>query len=255
MICETARALLQEQIDGALDSAEARDLERHLEACAACRALAADLSAIVDAAADLDPIDPPEHVWLQIAGAWRREHPESAAVAPVAGSRRRRAYSGWHALATAAVLAAAAGGAWIAWRATGSDTTAPAQTVQGVLLERAEPAGNATGAALVESAQRDIEAAEQLYVRAIAGLEQAAASQKELLTPEVAAMLDRNLEVIDEAIVESRTAVRAQPTDVVARESLFEALRKKVTILQNTISLVTEISRGNQAGASRLTGT
>ena len=38
------------------------------------------------------------------------------------------------------------------------------------------------------------------------------------------------------------------------RESLFEAMRKKVTLLQNTISLVSEISRGNQAGASRLAG-
>lgn len=257
MTCETARTRVQEQIDGALDPAAARDLERHLDECAACRALAADLSAIADAAADLDPIDPPEHVWLQLAGRWRREHGASASAVPSGTTPRRRSYTWWHALATAAVLTVAAGGAWIAWRATGSETAAPQETRAGVLLERAQPAGagNATSEALVESAQRDIEAAEQLYVRAIAGFEQAAASQKELLTPEVAAMVDRNLEVIDHAIAESRAAVRAQPADVVARESLFEALRKKVTMLQNTMSLVTEISKGNQAGASRLGGT
>ena len=101
----------------------------------------------------------------------------------------------------------------------------------------------------------DIKAAEQLYTRAIAGLEQVANEQKGALDPNVAAALDKNLEVIDEAIVESRQAVMTQPESVVARESLFDALRKKVSLLQSTISLVGEISRGNQAGASRLSGT
>lgn len=256
MTCERAHTLLQDQIDGAIDPAAVRELERHLEGCAACRAFAADLTAIVVAASGLAPIEPPEHVWLQLAGRWRREHPEAAKVVPSAAPSPRRAYARRHMLATAAVLTVAVGGGWIAWRAT--DGSAPAAvTAEGVLLERTDPAGagNATSEALVESARQDIEAAEQLYARAIAGLEQAAEGQKELLTPEVAAMLDKNIEVIDEAIVESRRAVSAEPSSVVARESLFEALRKKVTLLQNTISLVTEISRGNQAGAARLTGT
>ena len=249
MNCETARTRLQEQIDGALDLATARDLELHLAACASCRGLAADLAAIADAAAAIDPIEAPEHVWLQIAGQWRREHPEAAARAAVTPAARR-SYTAWHALAAAAVLTVAAGGGWIAWRSTGSDVTA-----EKVLLEKPQAAGNVSGEALVESAQNDIAAAEQLYTRAIAGLEQAAAGQKDLLAPEVAAALEKNVELIDDAIGESRAAVKAQPASVVARESLFEALRKKVALLQNTISLVTEISRGNQAGASRLSGT
>ena len=249
MTCELARTRLQDQIDGTLDPAVLRELELHLESCASCRGFAADLAAITEAASALAPIDPPDHVWLQLAGRWRTEHPESPAVVPFSAPPRRRSYTRWHALATAAVLTMAAGGGWIAWRATGTTDSAPvAETADGVLLERVNPAAasNATNEALVESARQDIEAAEQLYARAISGLEQAAESQKALLTPEVAAMLDRNIEVIDEAITESRTAVRAQPSNVVARESLFEALRKKVTLLQNTISLVTEISRGNR---------
>lgn len=256
MNCETARTRLQEQIDGALDPVIGRELAAHLDTCAPCRAFGADLAAIADAAAALDPIEPPEHVWLQVAGTWRREHPESAARSAPA----RRPYAVWHGLAAAAVLAVAAGGGWIAWRATGSPAAPASESrpASGVLLAKADAGagvGNADGDALVESARRDIEAAEQLYARAIAGLEKAANEQKDLLAPEVAAALDKNIEVIDEAIGESRSAVRAQPESVVARESLFEALRRKVTLLQNTISLVSEISRGNQAGASRLAGT
>lgn len=247
MTCETARDRLQDQIDGTLDAVMARDLERHLGACASCRALAADLAAVADAAASLDPIDAPEHVWLQIAARWRRDR--GAVAAPAVIPRRRHAFL--HGLAAAAVLAVAAGGGWIAWRATGTTTS-------DVILEKppvAATGGNAPPSVLVETARKDIEAAEQLYTRAIAGLEQAAAGQKSIMDPQVAATLDRNLEVIDEAIGESRAAVRATPESVEARESLFEALRRKVTLLQNTISLVGEISRGNQAGASRLAGT
>ena len=246
MTCDTARERLQDQIDGTIDPAGVRELDRHLAGCASCRGLAADLAAVSDAAAALEPIDLPEHVWLQLAGRWRREHGTGARALPAGGPRR--GYAGFHLLAAAAVLAVAIGGGWIAWRATGTGGA-------DVLLERPVAAGNVAPAVLVESAQKDIEAADQLYTRAIAGLEQAAASQKDLLSPEVAAMLDKNIEVIDEAIVESRAAVQLQPQSPEARESLFDALRRKVAMLQNTISLVSEVSRGNQAGASRLAGT
>ena len=250
MNCETARERLQDQIDGTLDPVVARELDAHLEACAPCRALAADLAAIADAGAALDPIAVPEHVWLQLAGRWRREQSASGGVygAPAAAPAPRR-YTAFHALAAAAMLAVAAGGGWIAWRAT--------ETSGEVILERPREvaASNADTSVLVESARNDLEAAEQLYTRAIAGLEQAAQGQKALLEPQVAANIDATLGVLDQAIGESRAAVQAQPLSTEARESLFEALRKKVALLQNTISLVSEISRGNQAGASRLSGT
>ena len=256
MTCDVSRARLQERIDGALDPIFERELAAHLAGCAECRGLAADLAAIADASAALEPIEVPERVWLQLAGRWRAEQAGGPASATSAAPVPRR-HVVLHALAAAAVLAVAAGGGWIAWRATGTidpEVSGPAQ----VLLAKpdATPAGgNAPGAALVESAQKDIEAAEHLYSRAIAGLEQVAEAQKSQLEPRVAAMLDRNLEVIDEAISESRAAVRSEPQSAIARESLFEALRKKVSLLQDTIALVGDISSGNPAGASRLAGT
>src|SRR5688500_18711320 len=221
MTCERAREQLQEQIDGTIDPVIARDLERHLDGCAECRGLAADLAAIADGTAALEPLEAPDHVWLQLAGRWRREQGVVMPHAPAARARR----SSFHWLAAAAVLTVAVGGGWIAWRATDTGDVILARAPQ------APAAGNASGNALVQGAMDDIKAAEQLYTRAIAGLEQVANEQKGALDPNVAAALDRNLEVIDEAIVESRQAVMTQPESVVARESLFDALRKKVSLL------------------------
>jgi anti-sigma factor RsiW len=256
MTCDVSRARLQEQIDGALEPIAERELAAHLAGCAECRGFAADLAAIADASSTLAPIEVPERVWLQLAGRWRAEQTgRPAADATAAPAPRRHVVL--HALAAAAMLAVAAGGSWIAWRATGTIDPAVSGPAQ-VLLSKPEAApagGNAPGVGLVESAQKDIEAAEHLYSRAIAGLEQVAQAQKSQLEPRVAAMLDRNLEVIDEAISESRAAVRSEPQSTIARESLFEALRKKVSLLQDTIALVGDISSGNPAGASRLAGT
>ena len=250
MTCDTARERLHEQIDGTLDPVLARDLQRHLDGCAPCRGFAADLAAILRATDALEPIDPPEHVWLQLAGQWRREQH----IAPGARTGPRPRLAAFHWLAAAAVLTVAAGGGWIAWRATDEPIGPPEQSVQGVLLQR-QPlnATNVDAEVLVESAKSDLEAAEDLYTRAIAGLEQAASQQRSSLAPEVATVIDKNIEVLDQAIGQSRAAVQAQPASVEARESLFEALRKKVALLQSTIALVSEISRG-QAG-TRLPGT
>ena len=256
MNCETSRDRLHDQIDGTLDPVIERELDGHLAGCAPCRGFASDLAAIADAAAAMPPVDVPERVWLQLAGRWRAEQATAAPQAGGAQAAPRPSMTAWHALAAAAVLAVAVGASWIAWRATGAVDPAMAGSTQVILAKPGNAvAGNATGSAIVESAQKDIEAAEQLYTRAIAGLEQAADAQKAQLEPQVAAVLDRNLEVIDEAITESRAAVQSAPQSIVARESLFEALRKKVSLLQDTISLVSDISSGNPVGASRLAGT
>jgi hypothetical protein len=65
-------------------------------------------------------------------------------------------------------------------------------------------------------------------------------------------VLQKNLSVIDQAIGESRAALRTQPASELAQESLFEALRSKVTLLQDTVSLINEMRKGNQEGAARI---
>jgi hypothetical protein len=122
--------------------------------------------------------------------------------------------------------------------------------------------GNAAGDDSVQSVESEFRLAEQHYQNAIGKLEQAArldapqtASQSaddQIIDPQTAAMLQKNLQVIDQAIAESRAALRSEPQSAPARDSLFDALRRKVALLQDTIALMNEMRKGNSAGAAQI---
>ena len=58
--------------------------------------------------------------------------------------------------------------------------------------------------------------------------------------------------MIDQAIAESRAALAADPQSQPARDSLIDALRRKVGVLQTTVALMNEMRQGNQEGAARV---
>ena len=58
--------------------------------------------------------------------------------------------------------------------------------------------------------------------------------------------------MIDQAIGESRSALRSQPSSTNAQDSLFEAMRNKVALLQQTVELINEVRKGNSVEAGRL---
>jgi hypothetical protein len=97
----------------------------------------------------------------------------------------------------------------------------------------------------------ELKLAEEHYQKAIAGLELITRKESAALDPQVAAVLQKNLEVIDHAIGESRAALQTQPTSDVAQESLFDALRNKVALLQDTVVLINEMRKGNPEGTAR----
>jgi hypothetical protein len=58
--------------------------------------------------------------------------------------------------------------------------------------------------------------------------------------------------VIDQAIKESRSAIQSQPASQLAQDSLFEALRRKVALLEDTVSLINTMRKGDEAGTARV---
>ena len=207
--CADVEAWLASGDDHVVAAAARAGLDAHLAACAACRALAADLSAIREAAAALPQRPVPPAVWARLA-------PEVAAR-PAAG-RGFSVSTAW--LAAAAVLVFAIGAA---------------------LGPLARDAGRDTGSggeASVAQVAADLEAAEAHYLRAIDGLERIARTDDPALDPQVAEVLRANLLALDGAIRETRTALRARPDDDVARRGLFEALDGKVALLEQTVSLI-----------------
>lgn len=239
MNCTEYRDAIAEFVDGSLDPARQRALERHVEACEACRALVADLKTIQAAAFTLDRVELPAHLWPAIRARVAEEPRGSLPGRLLAFPKSRTTLGIWLA-AAAALLIATTVGIYPLLR--------PAASHQ----ESAAAPEAPSPTEIVASVQSELAAAEEHYDKAIQGLEQIARSESGALDPQVAAVLQKNLQVIDQAIGESRAALDAQPASADAQESLFDAMRSKVALLQQTVELINEMRKGNQAEAGRL---
>jgi anti-sigma factor ChrR (cupin superfamily) len=246
--------------DGSLTASEAAEIERHLATCVSCRQIVDDLREILRATSDLDLREPPARSWSRIERAIlleqqdgaRRLQPSDAGArgfqpsdgdvdARLKGSRSRSMLP-WLAAAAALVLATVVGLRVLPGR---QNDTPPSQTP----IERGAET-SATGAA--QAVESELRQAEAHYENAIKGLEQIANAEQNALDPRTAATLQKNLAVIDQAISESRAAVRSQPTSEPAQASLIENFKTKIGLLQDTVALINEMRKGNEAGAARI---
>jgi len=107
---------------------------------------------------------------------------------------------------------------------------------------------------LVQDVDEHLRIADEHYAKAITGLEQVVKGGEGALDPALAATLAKNLGVIDQAITESREAIKTQPNNQLAQTSLFEALRQKVALLEDTVALINVMRKGDQAGAAKILG-
>ena len=238
MSCQQYLNSIQELVDGTIGAIRRAELEQHLDQCDPCRALLADLERIRDAAGALPELQPPDRVWLQLAGRLRQE---GRIAAPAAPQRSSRSYAAWLAIAAALVIAAGSAILLVVPRnpAPPLAATAPAAAGAGDLKS-------------VETVQNEVEAAQQQFEKAIADLEKVAKANQQALDPGTNATIEKNLGIIDQAIAENRAAVKSEPASVAARATLFDALRQKVSLLQDTISLINEMRKGNNAAAAQL---
>jgi hypothetical protein len=225
-------------VDDLLSREDARAFEAHLADCGSCRPVVDDLRSIRRTSAVLERHAPPPHAWPKIAAAVQAEAKQSRAT---------RLFGGvpwWQALAAAAMLVIVCGGAWQLWM--NRSTTAPA----------AAPAAVTTRADATPAATRAVDtpltAEEEHYTSAISGLETIAQANQTVLDTGTAEVLRANLDVIDNAIGQSRAALREEPSNPVAQESLYGALRSKLTLLQDTIALINEMRKGNEEGTARI---
>ena len=237
--------VLVDLVDGRLDGAEQREAERHLDACAQCRALVEDLRSIRAAAFMLDRHAPKAGAWASLQAAIAAEPVPKGRLLDIGRTRRSRGEGGWN---------------WPVW--LGAAAALILATVIGLLplMNRAPAAHDDSDAAeaaradaevTVESVTAEFEAAEKHYQKAIDDLQTIANKDTGELDPQVASVLQKNLTVIDQAITESRAALKSQPASSNAQNGLFDALRTKVALLQQTVELINEMRKGNQAEAGR----
>jgi hypothetical protein len=58
--------------------------------------------------------------------------------------------------------------------------------------------------------------------------------------------------VIDQATTSVGPKVQSEPSSQPAQESLIENFKAKIGLLQNTVALINEMRKGNEAGAARI---
>lgn len=235
--CTDIEPLLSLFIDNDLAASAQAEVRAHLAECDTCRAVVADLQRLRASASTLGPVEPPAHLWLEVAGQIHIDRtPDTLHVA--APPVRETALWQWIGLAAALVLV----------------------TIGLYLFEGARPpisrvADNATSPAVVESAvpanaEEDVRLARAPYDQAIAELEAAARRGHESMDTAVASVMQDNIGAIDRAISESQVAVESHPDNEPARDSLFEALRRKIAMLQATVTLINEMRVGDPNGAA-----
>ena len=233
--CDRYAALIHDRVDGARDALDGRELDAHLAACPACRALLADLEEVHRVAATIPDLTPRPDVWAGIA---KRLEAEQV-------SRPKPFWTGARvALAMAATLVAAVASS--VWLLRPPAPAAPARAATTAVIQPKQD--------LVQDVDEHLRIADDHYVQAIAGLEQVVKSGEGSLDPVVAATLQKNLGVIDQAIRESREAIKSQPNSQLVQTSLFEALRQKVALLEDTVALINVMRKGDQAGAAKILG-
>ncbi len=252
MSCTDFRPALSELADGSLTGEARARLEAHLHGCEACRSALADIRRIRQAARSMPKELPRKDLWDGISA----RLDAGAKVVSIDSRRRWLPHSGrtWSLLAAAAVLLIAVSTGLVLIVRGAKVPSQSARSSQPAPAAAQTASAHAGDANLVESVEMELQQADQHYEKAIAGLEQVARDGRGTLDANTAAVLQKNLGVIDQAISESRAALKAQPTSDTARTSLFEALRRKVELLQDTIALINEMRKGNQAGAAQIVG-
>jgi anti-sigma factor RsiW len=200
MTCDDIRDRIDDYVGGRLSDAARAAMAAHLAGCPECTAdLAAAEALAGPVAAATRSIAPPRDLWPAVA----------ARIAP-----RRRSHR-------PAVFAAAA----IILMAISSAATA-------LLLRDDGPEPVAIGAPIPPAAL------EAEYVRRAGVLARLVEQDRAMLAPATVATLERNLEVIDRAIEESRAALAADPASRELEMLLRATHEQKVELLERVTRLV-----------------
>lgn len=226
LTCHECQPLLSAYVDRATGGDERAAVASHLGICLECRAVAEDLASIRAAASSLEPLLPPARVWHQL----------SAATEHTRRSPFQLGWFGWRPLTAVAMSAVIAAGLWRV----------------GTLLQPAVSTPTTPQFADFSPAADADSDPEAHYTVAIARLEEVTRADGDVLDQETAGAMNAGLMVIDDAIIESRAALRSEPQSESAQESLFAALRRKVALLQEMLALINEMRKGNQEGAARI---
>jgi hypothetical protein len=221
MRCSKAKKLISDYVDNELKERQSVHLERHFHKCSDCRKLLEDFKSIAKSAKELDELKPSQGTWLKIR---ERLTPEEQKVLSLHPDKRggfgflffppKLKYALSAFLVMAVIISAVMVGQW--YRG-GMD-----------ILGKRDP---------MKYTLAKLDEAEQHYKMAIKALWEAVSYQEGNLTPKVAEVFRKNLEIIDSSITDCRQTVLLEPENIDARDFLLAAYRDKVDFLQDMMEI------------------
>lgn len=222
---------LSAYLDDDLDPAARAAVESHLAACGPCREVIDDLQRLrADAATwATGTASPSRDLWAGVAA--RLEPPVANTGARVLPWHQRRWSLGVVELAVAATLVAAVT-AGLLWRGAPGAAPAP-EAGPAPVLAQVEPVGVPDGAVTTVSF------ADAQFDAAVADLEHVLREQRDQLNPRTVQVLERNLQIIDDAIREARTALETDPANALLNAHLASARQRKLNLLRRA-ALISE---------------
>jgi anti-sigma factor RsiW len=270
MTCEAFDAALPDYLEGTLDGSVRASVERHLRECVRCAGLVRDIENVRDQAAALPDLVPSRDLWSGI------EARIAAPVIPLAArpERQRRLVPAWMGIAAAALIVSTAGVTYLLTArslGSGADSRvavgAPAPQTQATIaatpgattagpessgagLERTvpdqsggtslpqrstEPSRSGVSATLARRSQ----SSDAVYGKEIEMLQNIVKQRKTQLDSSTVAVIQRNLDIIDAAIAQSRAALANDPASRMLGQQLTHALDKKVELLRTAAMLPT----------------
>jgi anti-sigma factor RsiW len=269
MTCEAFDAELPDYLEGTLDGSMRASVERHLRECVRCTSLVRDLENITKDAALLPDLAPSRDLWAGIES--RIAAPVIALGA--APARARKVTPAWMGIAAAALIVSTAGITYtLTARTIRSNGVAPATSTVAQTQPSAgtpematvspEPAGSidtanpvssgssrlaqnasiltsrrGVQATLASQTQPETSSSDAIYGKQIELLQNVVQQRKAQLDPATVAIIERNLQIIDAAIEQSKAALRRDPASRMLSEQLTHALDKKVELLRTAAML------------------
>jgi hypothetical protein len=222
--------------DEELSVEERRRIEAHLTGCADCRATLAELSDVRAQAATLADTPPEADLWPGVAArigdpGHAQHNLHKISVLPKRSAPRRFSFTMSQLVAAGLALMVLSGGAvWLA-RMGGSRTDFVPLSAE--VPEQAKQIANRGQDAQLS----DVRAVERYYDQAIAELQQTMDAGRGRLDPETLRVLEVNLQAIDRAIEQCRSALADDPGSVYLSTHLANAQRRKFTLLRRATAL------------------
>ena len=242
---------LSDYLDGELSADERRAVAAHLETCASCTAVLNDLKRVVARAASTAARPPQADLWAGIAARIESDAASRrGSLIPFASRESRRfTFTLPQLAAAAALLIAVSGGlAWETAQRTAAgdarDVRSATRTADGqnapVAAQPATPANvEGTGASDFARAET-VSMADAQYDAAVADLERALKADRARLDASTIAIVEHNLQIIDQAITQARDALVADPANSYLSSHLVEARRRKLDLLRRATALASE---------------